>query len=502
MNNSFSSTNYKDSRQKAQLRLSNFRKVYLWLIALLLCLFSTCLPLASAQETSDENQVNMPGLSLDDYGIAIGGQYRAMASFTNFDFHPQSISNDQSALSVLNQRLRTWVNFHDREDSDHGAYLQVEIGHTNWGDDGDFPKTHGANGSEVGIELRRGYLWYKPTSNTLFRAGVLDWHDRFGERPSFDDPMWAVDQYDSFKAVLANSIWDFNVGGVTFDGTLEDKWHYGLGAMVLEKSGRTLTGDGSALLYTADLDREIGSALLGGSVYYLKDNGDYSYGEFGGPMDSYDSSWDLWTGFRGHFQIGRVAPSFFLILNTGETNNTDWEHTGWAGKGALDFDTGFGKLSLQALYSSGNDGTSESDSGEFRTIAQSVRDDFGAQGYWSGLGLSSPRGPSDVVDLGVGLQNRGLGLRTVQLGFEKEVSTKTSMYLATGYLQSDEENPVNGEKNIGVELLGELHWVLKKSMGVDLGASYLFTGNFYKSASDALDPDNLYQIYLRYQLEF
>jgi len=76
------------------------------------------------------------------------------------------------------------------------------------------------------------------------------------------------------------------------------------------------------------------------------------------------------------------------------------------------------------------------------------------------------------------------------------------MYIATGYLQSDEENPANGEKNIGVELLGEVHWTMKRSMGVDLGASCLFTGDFYKSSSDAANPDNLYQIYLRYQLEF
>lgn len=478
----------------------------LLLCACLLCAFHAGIPAALAQEASgdqpkEEPKADSPGVSLSDYGIAFGVQFRAMASFSNFDFHPQSVSNNQPALTVLNQRFRTWINFHDRDDKDHGVYFQVEIGHTNWGDDAEFPKTHDANGSEVGIELRRGYLWYKPTSNTLLRAGVLDWHDRFGERPSFEDPMWSVDQYDSFGAVLANSIWDFNVGGVTFDGTLEDKWHYGLGAMVLEKSGRTLTGDGSALLLTADLDREVGSSLLGGSVYYLRDKGEYSYGEFGGP-GAPESSWDLWTGFRGHFQTGRIAPSFFLILNTGETRNPDWNHTGWAGKGAVDFDAGFGNFSFQVLYSTGNDGTSGNDSGEFRTIAQSVRDNFGAQGYWSLLGLSSPRGPSDVVDLGIGLQNRGLGLRTVQVGFERKISTATSAYIATGYLQSDEDNPVNGEKEMGVELLGEFHWTMKKSMGLDLGVSYLSTGGFYKNGLEDPDPDDLYQIYLRYQLEF
>ncbi|MFQ5792006.1 MAG: hypothetical protein ACE5JI_16150, partial [Acidobacteriota bacterium] len=160
------------------------------------------------------------------------------------------------------------------------------------------------------------------------------------------------------------------------------------------------------------------------------------------------------------------------------------------------------KLFIQVLYSTGNDGTSASDSGEFRTIAQSVRDNSGSQGYWSFLGLTSPRGPSDVVDLGVGLQNRGLGLRTIQAALERKIFEDLSAYVATGYLRSDEENPVNADKDMGVELLGEIHWTFKKAMGLDLGASYLVTGGFYKTGPNVPDPDDLYQIYLRYQLEF
>ena len=443
-------------------------------------------------------------LGLGSYALSLGGQYRVMGDASNFGFHQDAITAERPDGSFVNQRLRTWLNLHDREKRDHGVYLQLEIGHVAWGDDFDFPKTYEANGSEVGLELRRGYLWYKPSDGSLLRVGILDWHDRFGERPTFSDPMWAVDAYDSFRAPLANSIWDFNVGGATFDFDVREKWHLGLGAMVLQKGDRKLTGDGGALLLTADADREVGGALWGGSVYYVRDRGGYSYGDFGGPATPGEvavPSWDLWAGLRAHFGSGRLRSSFFGIVNTGRVEEPAWEHTGWAVKGGVDYDTGKGKLSAQALYSTGDDGSSTTSSGEFRTIAQSVRDDAGAQSYWSLLGLTSPRGPSDVNDLGVGLQNRGLGLLTVQAGFERSLSASLQGYVSAGWLRSAETNPRSGSKAMGVELLGELHWTVAGALGLDVGASYLWTGDFFKVAPGAASPANLYQLYARFQLE-
>ncbi len=439
--------------------------------------------------------------SLGPFSVSFGGQYRVVATAVNFEFHVPAVGADAPTVSLVNQRLRPWINFSDRDERRHGAYLQLEIGHTQWGDDFEFPKTHRANGDEVGIELRRGYLWLKPTETSLVRVGVLDWHDRFGERPTFEDPQWAVDAYDSFQSVLANSVWDFEVGGLTYDDTLAGVWHVGLGALLLQQDGPTVGGDGSAFLVTGDVDRDVGSALLGASLYYLHDGGSYSYGTFGGPTAGYDSSWDLWTGVRGHMRIGRVEPSFFVILNTGRTQNPDWTHTGWAAKGAASSPLGGGTLSLQALYASGDDGSSSTSSGEFRTIGQSARDDFGAQGYWSLLGVTSPRGPSDVIDLGVGLQNRGLGLATIQAAFTRPLSRRTSAYLATGYLRSAERHP-NDATAMGVEVLAELRWEVARAMAVDVGVSYLATGDFYRGGGSPDAPDNLYQVYSRFQLEF
>ncbi|GMR22182.1 MAG: hypothetical protein BMS9Abin37_0514 [Acidobacteriota bacterium] len=460
--------------------------------------------LSIAGEQQEEKK--KAAVTLGAYAISVGGQYRVIADGANYGFHPNVIAPEQDAESFVNQRFRPWVNFYDAEDRDHGVYLQLEIGHILWGDDFEFPKTYEANGSEVGVELRRGYLWFKPSEASLLRVGILDWHDRFGERPSFEDPLWAVDDYDSFEAPLANSVWDFNVGGAVFDFEPAERWHSSLGAMVLKKGDRTLSGEGGALLFTGDVDRDIGDGLLGASLYYLRDKGGYSYGDFGGPARPNSgvakSSWDLWTGLRAHFRIGKVSPSFFAILNTGKVEEPSWEHTGWALKGAADVETGKGKLTIRAHYSTGNDSSSPDKSDEFRTIAQSVRDDFGAQSYWSLLGLSSPRGASDVNDLGVGLQNRGLGLVSLQGAFERALTPATTGYVAAGWLRADEKNPVSDATDMGIEVLGEIHWALDKAIGVDLGGAYLWTGDFYKSAPGASAPDNLYELYARFQLEF
>ena len=450
-------------------------------------------------EAQDETPDEKPS-----YAVSFGGQYRIIADGANFDFHPRVVLSEQPAQSFVNQRFRTWLNFHDTTKANHGVHFQVEIGHIVWGDDLDFPKTYQANGEEVGVEFRRGYLWYKPSDTSLLRVGILDWHDRFGGRPSFEDSIWAVDAYDSEQAVLANSVWDFNVGGIAYDFEPGEQWHASLATAVLTQ-GDTIGGDGSALLFSTDVDREVGSSLYGASVYYLHDRGGYSYGDFGGPAndDGIEQSWDLWMGVRGHHVLGKVKPSYFFIWNRGATDTVEWKHSGWAVKGDLDYELNPGtRFRLRTFYASGNDNSSPDSSGEFRTIAQTVRDNFGAQGYWSLLGLSTPRGPSDVNDLGVSLQNRGLGLFTLQGSFEQRLNSAISTYAALGWLSSAENNPVSDSSDMGVELLGEARWTLAPTMAVDFGAAYLWTGDFYRAEPGDASPANLYEVYARFQLEF
>lgn len=437
----------------------------------------------------------------DGMRLAMGGQFRVVSQLVNFDRHALVIDNRESNSTFAALRLRPWFNLFDSTCCKYGVYTQLEIGHVFFGEDAEFPKTFGPDPDEVGVELRRGYFWMKPCSTLRVRAGILDWQDRFGERPGFAEPWWAVDRYDTTQAVLANSVWDFNVAGVDAEWDARPM-HWRASALVIDEEDDTFGGEGSAWLLGLDVDREVGCALFGASAYYLRDDGGYSYGTFGGPEAAYDESWDLWFGLRAHVPFGPFEASAFAIYNRGATESPDFDHDGWAFKGQLAHTSGCTTYRVQSLYSTGDDGSSTSSSNEFRTIAQSESDDFGAQGYWSYLALTSPHGPSDVDDLGVGLQNRGLGLFTVQGSVEHRLNACFSLYASAGWLQSAEENPLSRERAMGFELMTEARWKLGKYLTFDLGGAYLFTGDFYRNGPAGPDPDDLFSVFARLQLEF
>ena len=454
-----------------------------------------------AEDAAPRTKRALPRSGLDDYELRSGGQYRVIGHATNFDRHPVSISGDQTSVSFAALRFRHWFNLFHEEQQDHGVYVQLEVGHVPFGEDRDFPKTFNSGGEEVGLELRRAYLWVEPWRDAILRVGVVDWQDRFGDRPGFDPQLWGVDDYANARSVLANSVWDFNVTGLTLDGAFDEESHYRLGLLWLAEGESDLTGTGAAFLATSDFDMQVGSDVLGASVYYLRDNGTYSYGTFGGPRATYDSSWDLWAGLRAHLDCGDFQTSAYAIFNHGETASPDWKHSGWAARLAVDKKIDETKLSAQVLYSTGNDGSSTTRSDEFRTIAQSERDNFGAQGYWSFVGLTSPHGPSDMNDLGVSVQNRGLGLLTAQLAADLPLSDRCSGYVSTAWLRSAESNSSNGNSDMGWELLGELRWKLSGSLAIDIGGAFLLTGDFYRAPGGG-SPDDLVTAFARMQLEF
>ena len=469
---------------------------------------------AGGQTNEADSDECAPGLALGDIGLAGGAQARLTGNQANFGFHDRTVGGDPQPSDFLNQRFRGWVNVHDRENCRYGVYAQVQSGHVELGSGREFPKTFGVTPGrlggtdQTGVALRRGFLWYKPSTDSLVRAGVLAWEDRFGERPTFGDPLWAVDRYDTTQAPLANSVWDFNVGGITFEATAHESWHYALGALILQRDSRA--GDGDIWLLTADVDRSVGSSLWGASVYYARDRAGNLFCAFGGPASTHgrlpgefiQRSSALWVGGRGHLQHGGGSTSMFLILNRGETPDYNWSHGGWAAKVATAVDAGSGTAHLRVLYSTGDAGDDPTRSGEFRTIAQSARDNRGAQGYWSLLGLTSPRGPSDGNDLGIGLQNDGLGLLTLQAGYEQPLGHSWTAFLAAGWLRADESHPMSGSPDIGTELLAEARWQMASPLALEVGGSVLRTGEFFKAGLAAPLPGTLYELYSRWQLEF
>lgn len=441
----------------------------------------------------------------------IGGQYRLMYNASNFDFHEATITDAQESQTFFNQRFRTWLEFHTSELV--SAYMQVEIGHVFWGEAPEFPKTYpgpfSPPGDRVGIELRRGYLTYGNQDAGILRAGIQDWHDAFGESYTLGT-FGAVDDYDSFASVLANSIWDFNVGGLAYAGPAP--WLPGLnlnaGAFALWEGERDDADD--AFLLALDLDRPVSDdSSVGFSVYYLSDRGTYSYPITlpGGGAFAYDSAWDLWIGLRANTLLLGIPARGFAIYNTGQREELGalprFEHNDVALKlelGPVSF--GPGKVSFQTLYSTGDGNPDETRRDGFRTIAQSERDNFGSQGYWSYLVLTSPHPPSDVNDLGVGLQNRGLGLFTVQGKYDYPIYGRLSGTIAAGWLRSDARNPVSRSSDMGTELANMFAFDFGGGLTLDFGAAVLFTGDFYKPAPAAPSPDTLWEAFARLQLEF
>ncbi|WP_020470221.1 hypothetical protein [Zavarzinella formosa] len=154
------------------------------------------------------------------------------------------------------------------------------------------------------------------------------------------------------------------------------------------------------------------------------------------------------------------------------------------------------------MYATGGNGSGDGRSNEFRTVAQSYRDGFGSQGYWSYMQLTSPNGPGDLADLGVGLQNRGLGLFTAQGKLEYPLTARLTSSTTAGWLQTAARNPLNGSKGIGTEVGEMFTYDFGGGLKLDTGSAVLFTGDYYRPAPGAAKANTLWEAFARLQLEF
>jgi hypothetical protein len=435
-----------------------------------------------------------------NYRFQIGGQYRVEPNFSNFQFQPVTLPADPESFNFAAQRMRLWLTFQPNENVE--GYIQMQVGGFLWGNNYEFPKTFGgplfaATGitppdERIGIMLRRGWIAYKDDDCGKIRVGVLDWHDSFGD-------------------TLASSDYEFDIAGVDWTKTYSDLGNLKvvLGAFVmiddatLFDSVTTTPGSHDAFLFTCDVDKPIGDCFsIGGSIYYIDDHGGYSYPTFG----AYRSSWDLWCGLRARSTAKDLPWNAFVIYNPGQRDDFAgpiFKHDGWAAKveaGPIPF--GPGKFSAQVLWSTGESHPTSNDSTEFRTVAQTYRDNFGAQGYWGYLWITSPNGPSDVKDLGVSLQNRSLGLLTAQAKYELPLSKKLTSTTAAGWLWSTANNPTSDSKNIGPEIGEMFTYNFGGGLTFDLGVAVLFTGNFYAESPGGPRPADLWMAFSRLQLEF
>ena len=104
--------------------------------------------------------------------------------------------------------------------------------------------------------------------------------------------------------------------------------------------------------------------------------------------------------------------------------------------------------------------------------------------------------------MGVGLQNRGLGLFTVQGQYAVPLTTYLTSTTAGGYLRSAIRNPVSNSSDMGLELAHTFTIDLTGGLKLDFGGAWLFTGDFYRNGLSGPHPNDLAQLFSRFQLEF
>ncbi len=124
---------------------------------------------------------------------------------------------------------------------------------------------------------------------------------------------------------------------------------------------------------------------------------------------------------------------------------------------------------------------------------------MGTQGYWAYTHIFTANGPSDVADLGVGLNNGGQGLFTAQANLSVGISEKLTADVFGGWFRAAADS-AGGEQHMGEEFGAMLTCKVAKYMNVEIGAAYALLGDFYKVGSN--DPENLYEIFGRGQIQF
>lgn len=414
---------------------------------------------------------------IDKLNLKVGLQYRMMYNFSNIPLSGVTTATDTEDYDFFRQRMRFNIDVQPVENA--GGFLQLEY-RGGWG--GSSPANSDPRG--VGLTLnafnrleargvRYGYIYYIPKDEIYLAAGIIPVSDQIG------DTLFSAD-------------WDFNVGGITFSSVYSNL-DYRLAYLRLidgvASADREVVGENSNL-FIADVNWLIGKkAKVGGHIYYLYASKDVAI-EAGLPGKVSQG----WYSISGSVNLETINLNGFISVNNGDYGTTD--NTGLALKAEAIISLGSPTLKLLAVYSTGDEeGKTSGD--QFRTI-QGI---FGTEGYWAYTHLFTANGPSDVNDLGVGLDNGGRGLTSIQAKIESALSgiDKLTGELSVGWFQASKDNAA-GNDDMGTEVSSMVTYEMAKYLNLQLGFAYAFLGSFYESGDQ--DPDNLYEVFSRFQLQF
>ena len=453
-------------------KASSFKKAVLGMAsvsALVKAIMITCV--AAAPLPGGDTQV----APIDEYKIKVGLQHRVMWNYSNIPLSGVTTAADTKDYDFFRQRLRFNLDVQPIENV--GGFLQLEY-RGGWG--GSSPANSDPRG--VGLTLnafnrlqsrgvRYGYIYYTPEEETCLASGIIPVSDQIGD-------------------VLFSADWDFNVGGVSFNsvaGSADYRFAYVRIIDGVASSNKDVVGNNGDLLI-ADVNWPVAeNAKMGVHLYYLSVSKDLAV-EAGLPGKISQG----WYALSGSVDMDSANLNGFVCINNGSYGGND--NTGWAVKTEAAIPFGSPMLKILGVYSTGDkEGVSSKD--QFRTI-QGI---FGTEGFWGYTHIFISNPPSDVNDLGVGLDNGGRGLLSIQAKCEIPLIEKLYSDLFAGWFQASADNS-DGNKDMGTEVGGMLTYEMAKYLNFQFGAAYAFLGDYYKS--NGQNPDNLSEVFARFQLQF
>ncbi len=425
---------------------------------------------------------------IDEYEVRIGLQFRAMWNSSNIPIAGVTDATNPRSYDFFRQRMRFNLDVKPGKDKDVGGFMQLEY-RGGWG--GTSPTS--SDPRTVGLSLnafnrleargvRYGYIYYTPLEEANLEVGIIPVSDQLGD-------------------ILFSSDWDFNVGGISFHGELDDT-DYRLGFVRLVDgiaSSDSAVIDENGDIYIADANHSMGMFEMGAHVYYLyiRDQlaEDTDLGLVGNNATEDFRVAQGWYALSGSVDPGPLSVNGFFCLNTGQFGNSD--NTGWALKGEVVVPLGDPTFKVMAIHASGErEGTTTKDHfRNFRTIQGIV----GTQGYWAYTHIFTANGPSDVNDLGTRVDGGDRGLTTIQGKFETPIIDKLNGEIVYGWFNAAAENAA-GDKEMGSEVGGMLTYEMAEYLNLQAGGAYAFLDDTFISNNDF--PDDLYEIFTRFQLQF
>lgn len=406
-------------------------------------------------------------LNLKDADIDFGIQYRVMYNNSNI--------GSESMYGFFRQRLRLNVDVHTEKDL--GGFLQIEF-RGGWG--GSSPEASDPRGSyAVNVfnrlqarGIRYGYLYFPLWNAGKVQAGILSVNDK-------------VDQ------MLFSADWDFNVGGIAYEGKAAGI-DYRI-AYLLPVEGYSFENKDHHFAI-GDFNYDLGSVNVG--VHYYGAYGKISDGTINTNFAKLNQSW-IGPDFTWKFDSGKVHT--VVIYNTGEvpedllSSEESKDTSGLLARVEGSVKLGPAEVSLLGLYSTGED-----DGTGFRT----VHGIFGTGGYWAYTYIFTPHGPSDVNDFGLEPGNKGYGLTTIQAKVDVPIiKKKLSAQAVAGYFMSNSEMGTT-DKSLGTDIGAQLVINVGKNMNLELGGAIAFIGDAAKDMYQGNDKGTINEIFTRLQLEF